>query len=202
MFHRKSIHISSFYRTFSETEGVLQNHTYNLLFFHPHHICTYAWCFESSFLNVLPRFSCVLSPSFPPWILFNLGLSVRVFLWPLLLLYLSRPLSVSDNICWRVLFFLFYGGQIYESYFSKIKFKAHGKSRSGIFLALICRWHKDWQSCFTEQFGLYNKISYSNKMCFSTARYARTTCSHFGYKVEEYYKKQFERHLLWWGYNK
>lgn len=86
----------------------------------------------------------------------------------------------------EVLFFVFYGGQIYETYFSEIKFKAHGKSRSGMFLALICRWHEDWQSCSTEQFGLYNKISYSNKMCFSTARYARTTCSPFGYKVEEY----------------
>lgn len=39
----------------------------------------------------------------------------------------------------EVLFFVFHGGQIYESYFSEIKFKAHGKSRSGIFLALICR---------------------------------------------------------------
>lgn len=51
---------------------------------------------------------------------------------------------VSDSLsliifAGEALFFVVCGGQIYESYFSEMKFKAHGESGSGIFLALICR---------------------------------------------------------------
>lgn len=51
---------------------------------------------------------------------------------------------VSDSLsliifAGEALFFVVCGGQIYESYFSEMKFKAHGESGSGIFLAVICR---------------------------------------------------------------
>lgn len=127
------------------------------------------WVFS---LKCPPKvFLCFVPPP-PPQILFNVVLSVVVFIWPQLLLYLNRSLSLIV-FGGEVLFFLFYGWWIYEIYFSEIKFKAHGKSVAGIFLELIYRWHKGWQSCFTEQFRLYDKINYSNKMCFSTAKYAR-----------------------------
>lgn len=68
-FHHKSFHISSFYRTCSETASDLWN--YRLFFFFSSitssvpHYCTHAWLSQSSLLNVLLRFSCVLFPLFP-----------------------------------------------------------------------------------------------------------------------------------------